>query len=82
MADKKIGKVVHFYDKIGVAIIELSGPLKQGDSLKIKGKTADFTQLADSLEIEHQKIKSAKKGDSIGLKVEKDVKEGDLLYKI
>lgn len=75
MADKKIGTVVHFYDKILVAIVKLSAPLKSGTAIKFKHGDNEFTQTADSLELEHKKIDSAKKGDEIGLKVTQPVKE-------
>ncbi|MFH0942991.1 MAG: hypothetical protein V1810_02335 [Candidatus Beckwithbacteria bacterium] len=75
MANKKIGEVIHFYDKILVAIIKLTAPLKTGDSIKFKHGEAEFTQTVDSMELEHKKITSAKKGAAIGLKVNQPVKE-------
>jgi putative protease len=82
VAQKKIGKVVHYYGKIGVAIIDLTGPLSKGDEIKISGKGGEFTQVAKSIEIEHKRVDKAKKGDSIGLKVENKVKEEDKVYKV
>lgn len=82
MADKKIGKVSHYYGKINVAIIDLTGPLAQGETIKIVGKGGEFTQTADSMEVEHQRVSKATKGQSIGLLVENKVKEGDLVYKV
>jgi len=76
----KIGKIVHYYDKIGVAIIELSGKLKVGDSIRIKGNGIDFEQEVSSMQIEHEDIKEAKKGETIGLKIEQKAKEGDEVY--
>ena len=35
MTDLKIGKVTHYYDKIGVAIVELSSDLSTGDKIKL-----------------------------------------------
>ena len=75
MADKKIGTVIHFYDKILVAIVKLSAPLKINDSIKFKHGDKEFTQTVNSIELEHKKIDSAKKGDEIGLKVDQPVKE-------
>jgi len=34
MADFKIGKVMHYYDKLGVAIIQLDSGLGIGDKIK------------------------------------------------
>jgi len=75
MTVKKIGEVTHYYEKIQVAIIKLSAPLKVGDSIKFKHADSEFTQTVQSLELEHQKIAGAKKGDEVGLKVDQPVKE-------
>lgn len=80
MADKKIGEVTHFYDKIQVAIIKLKSPLKSGASLKFKHGDDEFTQTVDSMELQHKKIDSAKKGDEIGIKVSQPVKENTEVY--
>jgi len=81
---KLIGKVVHYFDKIQVAVIALDeGPLKVGDTLRVEGGEAtDFTQEVGSMEVNHQKIKTAKKGDEFGLKVKEKVREGYKVYKI
>lgn len=78
--EKPIGKVTHYYDKIEVAIIKLSAGLKEGDEIKIKGNTTDFNELVKSMEVDHEKVKKAKKGDVIGLQVKEKVREGDLVY--
>lgn len=78
--EKPIGKISHYYDKIGVGIIELAGVLKVGDTIKIKGKDTDFEQAVDSIQIEHEPIEKAKKGDVIGIKMNQKVKEGDEVY--
>ena len=79
---KPVGKVVHYYTNIGVAVIELSNNLSVGDNIKIKGATSDFTQKVASMQVEHEKIKEAKKGNSIGLKVKKHAREHDVVYKV
>ncbi|MDI6883063.1 MAG: hypothetical protein QMC93_01125 [Patescibacteria group bacterium] len=80
---KLIGKVVHYFDKIGVAVIKLDEGLKVGDSIRIQGGEAtDFTQEVESIEVEHKKIKKAKKGDEVGLKIKEKVREGYKVYKI
>ncbi len=79
---KLIGKIAHYFGNIGVAVIELSGKLKEGETIRIVGGETDFTQAVDSMEVEHQKIKEGKKGDSVGLKVEQKVREGYKVYKV
>jgi len=81
--EKEIGRVMHYYTKLGVAAIDLtSGDLKVGDEIHILGHTTDFNQRVDSMQIEHQSISEAKKGDSIGIKVKEHVRENDVVYKV
>ena len=84
MAEEKklVGKVTHYYNKIGVAVIELEDTLSVGDKISIEGATTNFQQTVESMQIEHKNVETAKKGDSIGLKVVDRVREGDNVYKI
>lgn len=77
-----IGKVTHYFSKIGVAVIELSDSLKVGDTIRFVGGETDFTQQVESMQIEHEKIEKAKSGDSIGIKVEQKVRDGYRVYKL
>jgi len=79
---KLIGKITHYFSKIGVAVIELSDSLKVGDTIQIVGGQTDFNQTVDSMEVEHQKVQEAKVKESVGLKVGQKVKEGYSVYKI
>ena len=79
----KVGKVTHYYDKIGVAIVELDGTLSVGDKIKfVRGGEDLFEETVESIQIEHEKRNSASKGDVVGLKVNEAVKEGAEVYKI
>lgn len=79
--DIQIGKISHYYDKIGVAVIEVTNQtLKVGDTVKISGHDKEFTQVVASLQIEHEQVKEVKPGDSAGMKVDAPVKEGDMVY--
>ena len=80
MDEKLIGKITHYYNNIGVGIVELTETLKVGDAIQIKGKSTDFEQPVDSIQIEHKSVDSAGKGDVIGIKVKQKVKEGDEVY--
>lgn len=83
MEEKKlIGKVTHYYSKIGVAIIELEDDLQHGDEISIEGPTTNIQQVVDSMQIEHQPVKLANKGDAVGLKVKDSVRPGDIVLKI
>ena len=79
---KLVGKVTHYYTKIGVAVVELSDELRVGDEISIEGKTTNLRQKVESMQIEHKPVEVAKPGDAIGLKVVDRVRENDLVYKI
>ena len=80
---KLIGKVTHYFGNIEVAVIELEDTLTVGDTIRIAGGAdTDFTQTVESMEIEHKKVKVAKAGDSIGLKVKEKIREGYKVYKL
>lgn len=80
---KPIGQIVHYFDKIGVAVIKLSAGLKNGETIRIAGgKETDFTQLVASMQVDHKGVKSAKKGNEVGLKINKKVREGYKVYKV
>jgi len=81
MADTKVGNVTHYYDKIGVAVIDILAPLKVGDKIKVTGST-EFEQEVGSMQVEHEDIKKAKKGDQIGMKVDQPVKDKDEVFKV
>jgi len=79
----KVGTVSHFYDKIGVAIIELNGTLSVGEKVKFVKSGEDlFEQVVESIQVEHKKLDSAGKGDVIGLKTHEVVKEGTEVFKV
>jgi putative protease len=82
MQEKEIGKITHYYGHLSVAIVELQDSLKVGETIHIKGHSSDFTQPADSLQIEHTSAPEAKSGDVIGLKVAQKVHPHDKVYKV
>jgi putative protease len=82
MPDFKVGTVTHYFDKIGVAVVELTDNLAVGEKIRIQGNGGDFTQEVDSMQIEHEQIQNAKKGDTVGMKVNQEVQQGDEVYKV
>lgn len=79
---KPIGKIIHYYDRIGVGIIELTDDIKIGDKIKIEGGKNEFDQVVDSMEMDKKQVESAGKGDIIGMKIKEKTKEGALVLKI
>jgi putative protease len=83
MPEKQVGVVSHYFGHIGVAAIELTdGPLEVGDTIHILGHTSDFNQPVDSIQIEHESVEAAKKGDSVGIKVVEHARVHDVVYKV
>lgn len=82
MADFKVGKITHYYDKIGVAVVEILDSLSVGETIKISGHGREFTQTVNSMQIEHEEIKEAKKGQVVGMKMEQEAKEDDEVFRV
>ena len=83
MVEKKlIGKISHFYPKISVAVLDLDDTLKVGDKISIERESGSFEQTVDSIQIEHKNIHEAKRGQSIGLKVNDRTREGAKVFKV
>jgi putative protease len=79
---KLVGKIAHYYGKIGVAVVQLTDEVKVGDEISIEGAATNVRQKIESMQIEHEDIQTAKAGDDIGLKVVDKVRENDNVYKI
>ncbi len=79
---QEVGKVTHFFSKINVAVVELTATLSIGDKIRVQGPTTDFEQTVQSMQIEHENVKTANKGQDIGLKMDERVRENDTVYKV
>ncbi len=82
MGEVEIGNVTDFFAKPVVAGIELSGTLKIGDKIHIKGSTTDMELVIESMQIERVSVTEGKPGDLIGIKVPDRVRRGDRVYKV
>jgi selenocysteine-specific translation elongation factor len=82
MPEKEIGKVSDFFARPVVAGIEMSGSIKVGDRIHIKGHTTDIEMTVDSMQINNANVTEAKAGDSVGIKVEDRVRRGDTVFKV
>ena len=79
----KIGVVAHYFDKIGVAALQMTeGELAVGDTIHIKGHTTDFTTTIESMQIEHEQVQSVKTGDMVGISVGDRVREHDAVFRV
>jgi translation elongation factor EF-1alpha len=82
MKEKAVGKVSDFFAHVVVAGIDMTGTLKVGDKIHIKGHTTDIEMDLTSMQIENKNVTQAKKGQSVGIKVPERVRPGDVIYKV
>ena len=80
-AVKQIGEVSNYFEQVGVAAIKLDAGLKVGDKIRISGGEVDFEQNVESMQIQHEKVQKAKKGDDIGIKINEKVRKGYKIFK-
>ena len=77
-----VGKITHYFAKIGVATINLVSELKVGDKIVIIGKTTGIEKSKiKKIEIKKKSVKKGSKGDEIGLKLPR-VRKNDEVYVI
>ncbi len=79
---KLVGKITHYFTKIGVCVIELSDELKVGDKISVEGPTSNYAQKVESMQIEHANVQNAGPGQAVGMKSEQRCRQGDLVYKV
>jgi putative protease len=83
MAETEIGKVTHYFSKIGVIAIQVTQDvLRVGDTIHVKGHTSDFTHKIDSMQLDNKPVAEATPGQSVGLRVKDHAREHDLVYKL
>ena len=83
MEEKKVARITHFFDKIGVAVMKIEdSSISVGETIHIKGSTTDFEQEISSMQIDHSEVEQADPGQSVGIKLDKKAREQDLVYKI
>ncbi len=77
-----IGRVRMFFAHVSAAVVELTAPLRLGERIYVKGRTSDFQQVVESLQIDHQSIQEAAAGQTVGLKVRERCRKHDVVYKL
>jgi hypothetical protein len=79
---KPMGEITHYFDRIKVAVVKINlGTVLIGDRLTVVGAKYKFVQKIWSMQIESQDVKVAKKGQLIGIKVDRLVTVGDIVYR-
>jgi len=82
MPEDLIGEVSDFFSRPVVAGIEMTGTLKIGDKIHVKGHTTDLEMVIASMQINNADVSEANPGDSVGIKVSDRVRRGDKIYKV
>ncbi len=83
MAEKTaepVGRVTHFYDKLGVAIVKFDQTVPVGAKVSFKGHTTDLKETIGSMQFDHSDIAEAKPGQEVGIRVSDRVREGDQVF--
>ncbi len=83
MAEVELGRITHYFSKIGVAAIAIAqDAIRLGDTIHVKGHTSDFLVKIDSMQIDGKSVDEAKAGQSIGIRVPQHAREHDVVYKV
>lgn len=80
---KALGKVAHYFDKIGVAVVKLEGSLRVGDRIRVDSRASgEYEQEVGSMQIDHEAVEEAKAGEEAAIKVDWPVKDNDKIYRV
>lgn len=79
---KVLGTVVHYFDKIGVAVVVLGDSLRVGDKIKIVRAESEFEETVKTMQIDHHEVMSAVKGQEVAIKISQPTKNGARVYKL
>ncbi len=83
MTEQRIGIVIHYWGKVGVAGVKVTdGELRVGDTIHVKGHTSDFTQQVESMQVEGQSVDVVRAGDDVGIKTLEHAREHDEVFKV
>ena len=80
MAKNLIGKVSHWYDKIGVAVVKLEGALKTGDKVRVRHGESEFEETVESMQLDHSVVSAGKKGQEVAIKLSQKAPEGSQVF--
>jgi len=83
-SEQRIGAVTHYYGHLSVVAMQLApgAMLRVGDLIHIRGRTTDFTQKVESLEINRAPVSEVGPNDDFGLKVIEHAREHDAVFKV
>ena len=80
--EERVGTVTHYFGHLSVAAVRMeSGSLRIGDTIHVVGRTSDFRQRIESMQVEHAPVSEVRAGQEFGLKVTDHARENDIVYK-
>ena len=79
---EQVGRISGFFAHPSVAIVELTGALRVGETIYIKGHTTDFQQPVESMQVDRQPVQQATAGQAVGIKVRERCRSHDLVFKL
>lgn len=79
---KLCGTCDGYFDRIDVAVVKLTAPLRVDDTIIFETIEGLFEQQVESMQIDRQDVKLARSGSDIGLKVKLKPKVGGNVYKV
>ena len=80
--EERVGTVTHYFGHLSVAAVRMeSGSLRVGDTIHVVGRTSDFRQRVESMQVEHEPVSEVRTGQEFGLKVTDHARENDIVYK-
>ncbi|MFH1218532.1 MAG: hypothetical protein V1679_01690 [Candidatus Peregrinibacteria bacterium] len=71
-----------YFDKIDVAVVQVTSPIRKGDVLIFEKEGGLFEQEVDSMQINRRDVSLARSGSDIGLKVRHKPIVGAQVYKL
>ena len=81
--EEKVGVVTDYYARIGVAAVRLDGgALQVGDTVHLRGHTTAFSQVVESLHVEHRPVQRAERGTEVALRVRERVRRHDEVLRV
>jgi hypothetical protein len=80
--ERQVGRITHYFGRIGVAAVELEDSLQVGDSIRVKGHTSDWVQRVDSMQVDGADVERAERGQVVGIKVSEHAREHDVVFKL
>lgn len=79
---ERVGSVVHFFDRILVAVLRLDKGIRLGDNLHFLGGHTDFEQRLESMQVDHQPVEAAAAGTEVAVKLGQPARRGDAVYRL